>query len=447
MKNCFKLMLIISIFLMNISIVSASEIEKLILNSKLNGTSTVAISVKDVKTGKVVYEHNQKKLLHPASTLKVFTAFPAMEALGTDYNYKTSFYICNDNLYVKLGADPILTSTDLKNAIKTISNLGYKSFKNIYFDQSVTDNVEWGVGWMWDDGTNSLMPKFSAYNLDGNVTNFLVSKDENGIIKITSQNNTPVLNNIKTGNENKLYAIRHDWISPDLVCISGTLSNFATVNVPINNLQRYYQKALFNCLNNSNIKIINKTALFAQVPQNAKKLTEICHNASITYEGIFKNSNNLYAENLAKIAGGVKYSSKANLADQLNVFYDYWNKKGVDTTGLIIADASGVSRNNLLTVDFMTNALNKIYNDYGESKIKSTFAQPGEGTLENRFLNYRGSLYLKTGTLSNISGLTGYVVTEKGKTYSVAILIQNFAYPTRQIKLFENSIIDNIVKM
>ncbi|MGN0015218.1 MAG: D-alanyl-D-alanine carboxypeptidase, partial [Candidatus Gastranaerophilaceae bacterium] len=308
-------------------------------------------------------------------------------------------------------------------------------------------SVEWGVGWMWDDGTNALMPKFGAYNLDGNVTNFSVSKDENGAVKITSPNNSTVLNNIKPGNENKLYAVRHDWITPDLVCISGTLSNVAAVKVPTNNLQRYFEKTLFNYLSTSNIKIANRTALFAQVPQNAKKLTEICHNASMTYNGIFKNSSNLYAENLAKIAGGVKYNSKANLADQLNVFYDFWNKKGVDTTGLIIADASGVSRNNLITVDFMTNALNKIYNDYGEDKIKSTFAKPGEGTLDSRFLNDRGSLYLKTGTLSNISGLTGYVVTEKGKTYSVAILIQNFVYPTRQIKLFENSIIENIIKM
>lgn len=447
MKNCFKIILILSIFLININFVSASEIEKLILNSKLNETSTIAVSVKDVKTGKVVYEYNQKKLLHPASTLKVFTAFPAMEVLGSNYNYTTSFYVCNDNLYVKLGADPLLTSSDLKKAVKTISNLGYKNFKNIYFDQSVTDNVEWGVGWMWDDGTNALMPKFSAYNLDGNVTNFSVLKDENGAVKITSPNNAPVLNNIKTGKENKLYAVRHDWITPDLVCISGTLSNIATVKVPTNNLQRYFEKTLFNSLSASNIKIANRTALFAQVPQNAKKLTEICHNSSMTYDGIFKNSNNLYAENLAKIAGGVKYNSKANLADQLNVFYDFWNKKGVDTAELIVADASGISRNNLITTDFMTNALNKIYNDYGEDKIKSTFAKPGEGTLDNRFLNYRGSLYLKTGTLSNISGLTGYVVTEKGKTYSVAILIQNFTYPTRQIKLFENSIIENIIKM
>ena len=95
----------------------------------------------------------------------------------------------------------------------------------------------------------------------------------------------------------------------------------------------------------------------------------------------------------------------------------------------------------------MTNALNSLYKVKGADYMKSVLAQPGEGTLSERMLNHRGSLYLKTGTLANISGLTGYVVADNGKTYSVAILIQNFAYPMVQVKAFENQIIEDIKKL
>ena len=136
----------------------------------------------------------------------------------------------------------------------------------------------------------------------------------------------------------------------------------------------------------------------------------------------------------------------ANLSSQVKLFYDFWDGRKVPTYNIKIADASGVSRNNLLTTDFMSNALVNLYNNEGFDKMKEYLAQPGdEGTFANRMLDKRGSVYLKTGTLANISGLTGYVVSNNGKTYAVAILIQNFTYPTKEIKDFENSLIENII--
>ena len=75
----------------------------------------------------------------------------------------------NNDLYIKLGADPFLTSSDLEQLIDLAKAKNIISPKNIYLDASIFDNVEWGEGWQWDDDLNPLMPKFSAYNLDGNL--------------------------------------------------------------------------------------------------------------------------------------------------------------------------------------------------------------------------------------------------------------------------------------
>lgn len=449
MKHIFKILTAMFVFLGVVNCVKADTLNTLIKQSPLDKTSVIAVSVKDVETGNTVYEYNEKKLLHPASTLKVFTTFPALDALGEDYSFKTGFYVYNNDLYVKLGADPLLTSLNIKDAVKSLKSQGYKTFKNIYFDDSITDNVEWGIGWMWDDGTNSLMQKFSAYNLDDNVIKMTVSKNENGnfVVNVPEKYNVPVLNALKVGDKNDIYALRHDWISPDIVCLNGTIAENTEVTVPINNMRRYFEKRLFYYLNRSNVKIENKTISNKQTPQDAKKIEEIQNPAIAIIPSILKDSNNKNAETFVKIAGGVKYNTQANLSNQLKVFYEYWQNQNVDTSDIVVVDASGVSRNNLLTVDFMTNALNKLYKTLGEEKMKAYLAQPGEGTMSDRMLNHRGSLYLKTGTLANISGITGYVIAENGKVYSVAILIQNFNYLSKQVKVFENEILEAIEKI
>lgn len=449
MKNIFKIFLTLFILAGVVNNADANSLNSLIKQSPIDKTSVIAVSVKNAETGKTVYEYNEKKLLHPASTLKVFTSIPAIDTLGEDYCFETGFYVYNNDLYVKLGADPFLTSLNIKDAVKSLKAQGYKTFKNVYFDDSIMDNVEWGVGWMWDDGTNALMQKFSAYNLDDNLMNISVSKNEKGspVVTVPEKYSAPVINALDAGTKNEIYVLRHDWISPDIICLSGTVNGTANVSVPINNMKRYFEKTLFYYLNRSNVKVDNKTVLVRMVPANAKKTETVKNPAIAVMPSILKDSNNKNAETLAKIAGGVKAKEPATLSNQLKVFYDYWKEQGVDTSEIVVADGSGISRNNLLNTDFMTEALNKLYKSKGEAKMKEYLAQPGEGTMSDRMLNHRGSLFLKTGTLSNVSGITGYVIAQNGKVYSVAILIQNFNYPSKQVKIFENQLLEEIEKI
>jgi len=219
------------------------------------------------------------------------------------------------------------------------------------------------------------------------------------------------------------------------------------VQVPINNMQKYFNYRLSATLRKVNVKVANDVILKGVVPSEAKKITEISHPLELVLSPIFKDSSNKDCETVVKVAGGVSENSTGTLVNSLNMFYDYWNSKSIDTSDLIIADASGISRNNLVTADFMTNALNYLYEAKGFEELSGLLAQPGEGTLSNRLLNLRGSIWLKTGTLENISGITGYVKTDSGKIYSVAILIQNFNYPVKQVKEFENEIITLIQKL
>lgn len=150
------------------------------------------------------------------------------------------------------------------------------------------------------------------------------------------------------------------------------------------------------------------------------------------------------SESLFKVAGAVKYSSTGTTESAVNAFNEFYKNIGINTDDIIVKDGSGVSRNNLLTADWMTNALDKIYKSKDFSKFQENMAQSGDGTLINRLYDLRGNVWLKTGSLSNISALSGYVNSLDGHTYSVAILIQNFKEPQTEIKQFENEIINII---
>ena len=73
--------------------------------------------------------------------------------------------------------------------------------------------------------------------------------------------------------------------------------------------------------------------------------------------------------------------------------------------------------------------------------IKEFMAQPGDGKLKDRLHELRGNAWLKTGSLANVSSLSGYVASQDGNTYAVSIITQNFKEDAKTIKAFEDEII------
>lgn len=457
MKNLFKLFLVFSIFLSTVLQGSAKHIpidfkfDKLIKDSSVSKTSTVAVSIKDVKSGKVIFETNQDKLLHPASTLKLFTTVAAVNTLGQDYNFKTQFYVdSKKNLYIKLGADPILTSADLKQMVKSLKSQGLKTLNNIYIDDSIVDNVEYGTGWMWDDDVNPSMPKFSAYNLDDNILKICVSKSEDGqsvIAKPTVMFPLAIVNTVKAGSVSNITISRYNWQSPDVVELNGTVSTPVIVDLPLNNMRRYFTYRLAEYLNTYRIKYGNENYTSALVPKDAKMVVEVAHSINSVLPLALKNSDNKAAESLFKVASSKAICATGNNEAAVKMFKSFYDNNKIDTNAIIVADGSGISRNNLVSVDWMSSALNKLYVSDSFAYIKGNMAQPGDGTLQNRFYDLRGNVWLKTGTLSNISGLTGYVLSKDNKVYSVAILTQNFIVPQSEVKALENNIINSVYNL
>ena len=451
MKNIFKFLTLFLVFMFSVNsgfAISVGKIDKTIKKSRLSETSTVAVSIRDVATGNVIYEINQNKLLHPASTLKIFSTYEALNVLGPDYFFKTQFYKDNENnLYIKLGADPLLTRAQLKQAFVDLKNAGHTSFNNLYFDDSIIDKKEFPVGWMWDDETKEETPKVSAYNLDGNVFKINVSKSADGVVSTDLKSKYPmaVVSNIKFSEDGKSLDIgRYNWNNPELVEIYGEVDKLSAITIPISSMRRYY---IFNVDKNiEDMKINIKNTRYASVivPDNAQLLTEISNPIAPTISPILVNSNNLMSESLFKLAGGKTFTSTGTSDLASITFYDFYNKNGIKTKNIVVKDGSGVSRNNLVSADWMSSTLAKLYKKDDFKKIKENMAQPGDGTLSERLFDIRGNALLKTGSLANVSNITGFVDSKDGKTYAFSLMIQNHNEENEFVKKFEDEIINLI---
>lgn len=451
MKNLFKILVLTMIFMFSINssfAFSVGKLEKLIKNSGLNETATLAISIRDAESGNVIYEQNQNKLLHPASTLKIFTTYSALNVLGYDYLFKTQFYKDSENnLYIKLGADPLLTSSQLQQAFQKIKAEGNSTFKNLYFDDSIIDKKEFATGWMWDNDTNPYTPKISSYNLDGNVVRVTMTNGSDGFATTSLKSTYPmsVISVIKTGAKNDYLEVnRYNWINPEVVEIYGNLKSAKPINIPISSMRRYFIHNVEKSLEDNKISVSNTLYASKIVPEDAVLITEIKNPLKRTLPAILQNSNNLMAESLFKLAAANKYSATGTDILGEDVFKEFYKKQGLETDNILIKDGCGVSRNNLLYADWMTQALNKIYNQKDFEKFRDNMAQSGDGTLNNRLYPLRGDVWLKTGSLSNISAIAGYVKSQDGHIYSIVILTQNFVQEQSEIKKLEDEIINII---
>src|SRR5262249_1174783 len=102
---------------------------------------------------------------------------------------------------------------------------------------------------------------------------------------------------------------------------------------------------------------------------------------------------------------------------------------GVPAEGFQIVDGSGLSRRDAVAPDTLLTILTHMYDATGASPWMRAFPIAGvDGTLMARMKgrpaenNVRG----KTGTMSNVRSLAGYVRTRDGESLAFVVLIENF---------------------
>lgn len=421
-----------------------NSIDETINQSQLSKNSIVSVSIRDVQSENLVYQRNANLLLHPASTLKAFTTPVILDVLTK--NLSTGLYKDNKgNIYLKLCGDPQLNIEALSTLIEDFKIKGYNRIKgSLFLDDSAIDDIPWGTGWMWDDENNSYMPKFNTYNLNRNLIAVKVTPtglNQKPKVEIIPYYPVKIINNAVTSNETNISVERKVWKNPENLYVDGKISVLAERTLPVGNPEIFFKYQLQKIIKDNKIKFSGhyKTA---KLPVDSILISEVSHNLLDEVKITNKQSDNLAAETLFKLAGAEYTGLTGSTESGLKAFKSFYSKLGINTSELSVVDASGVSQNDLITANWMTNALLKLYKSANFERYKSTLATPLEsGTLQNRLSSFQGKLFAKTGTNAGVSAITGYLTDKSGKTYSFAIIIQNFKDSAKPAKELEDEIL------
>ena len=143
-----------------------ARIDKLLTHDMFE-TSQLGMMVYDLTADSVIYAHNERQLMRPASTMKVVTAITALDKLGGSYQFKTALYYTGTiqnrtltgDLYCVGGFDPKFGRDDMRAFTHCMKTLGVDTIRgNLYADKSMKDLDVLGEGWCWDDGNPVLSP-------------------------------------------------------------------------------------------------------------------------------------------------------------------------------------------------------------------------------------------------------------------------------------------------
>ena len=111
-----------------------------------------------------------------------------------------------------------------------------------------------------------------------------------------------------------------------------------------------------------------------------------------------------------------------------------------------IDDGSGLSRRNLVTTEFLTAWLDSFHDDpqLSEIFIESLARGGEEGTLKSRFSGLRGSstrVDAKSGFMTGVSCLSGFVTAEDGRRWSFSIFCNGFKGSSLPSKNLQEAIV------
>lgn len=428
------------------------------------------IYVQSMDTGKVIYEHNGDKLMTPASCMKILVSAAALDLLGPDYKVTTSMYatskpkngVLTGNIVLVGQGDTTFRVEDLKGLALKLKEAGVKVVKgNILGDASFYEGDALGPGCCWDDEPYYYCAPAKALCVNENSINIYLHPGakvgDKPIVELQpSTSYFPIKNHAVTGaagSANTADAIRPR--ATDVIEITGSIPLGYKPGALIPETGMTYQKVyslkpgefvpepteklsiedptLFVCclfkemLQSEGIRVEghvdygrNSSSNILIASHDSPSLAKI-----VTMQN--KPSDNFMAESMLKMLGKA-VKGRGTFDAGIEAEREWLQKIGVDTKFIRISDASGLSRRDSISAETLAKILAYTYHTKNYDILANSFPIAGvDSHLKDRMLNSPAvnNAKAKTGYLSLVCSLSGYVKTLAGENLAVAVIQNN----------------------
>ncbi len=428
-----------------------------ILTSPDLGDADVGVHVRSLSDGRTLFSRNATKLMNPASNVKLVTTAAALWHLGANYRFKTVAYrdgaLVGDkvqgNLWIEGFGDPTLTDEQLFGLVNEIALHGITEVKDLVIDDTFFDAVNEGPGWEQEHGDRSYATAVGALSTNfGTFTLRVLPGDAvggaarvmlwppNPSIEVTSAAITAAPNTrsrVMLGTSRDAGKI--------LVSVNGYVA--ADELDGVTQYRRTYQPTQFagehikKMLELRGIKVKGKLRT-GTVPRFATPVATVYSRplGEIT-STLNKFSNNFIAEQMLKTLGAELRGRPGTWEKGVDAVGAFLAEIGLPRTSYVMGNGSGLNDINRFTPEQLTEILAAMYRRFDvQAEYVASLAMAGRsGTITSRFADTPAinRLRAKTGSLTGVSALSGYVTTPDDKVLAFSIMMNGYSGRARSM--------------
>lgn len=456
---------------------SLSPALKQIISQKKASNAFWSITVRNSE-GKILEAHHSDKLIRPASNLKLLTAAAVLNQLGPDFTYQTYLYgvgnqrgdVWEGNIIIRGVGDPSISGLFynddrlfvLEKFYAALQAKGIKKISgNIIGNDSYFDTKPYPDGWSWDDLSFYYAVPVNALSFNNNTVDLTVyaSGDIGG---------TPTI----------------EWFPFDTDYVEFV--NEQTITPTNAEYDEYYERILgtntFILRSTLPKRYVEKEALSVQNPpfyflDTFKKYLEgggIMVDGSIIVDSqphdwnrsdyqvldmheskplkdllqqLNKESDNFYAEMLLKTAAAERYRTQGTTDLGIALMKEFGRSKGLNVSHMALSDGSGLSASTLITTRDLSRLVVAMQCSSDFEAFKNSLSKSGvDGSLKYRMRrgSLSGRVFAKTGYVSGVRALTGYLKTKSDKTLIFSIATNNYTTNTSYIDSLQEAILERL---
>ncbi len=441
----------------------------------------VSAAVMSLADGKIVYERNADTVMIPASNQKIVSGAVALDVLGHDHQFETKLLLRGEDLLIVGGGDPALGDPKLaaergRSSIDVFADwaniLGQRGITEINGDIIVDDRAfdhQWvHPSWEQADLTTWYAAPVGALNFNDNCIEVTLRPTSSGQLAhyevFPRTDWIKIVNRCKTGTKNNPWI--HRPSNEPLYQLRGQCSRRSKLQpVSVTDPGIFSGEVFKTVLESYGIEVIGEVRREQPVTQRVKGRREdaavhrnveaiATHSTPIAdvLTRSMRDSQNLFAECLFKSVARCSAragppgagSQQGGWQSGGQVILQTLKTWGIDTTGMVVADGSGLSRDNRVSAGQLVQILRRAYLDpkNGNCFINSMSLNAAHGTLQKRMKDIPRRVWGKTGYMRGIRSMSGYVMAEDHRWYAFAAIFNNIPGGTAPY----NKIHDNLCR-
>ncbi len=465
-----------------------------VLDAQVFENASWGVMVVDLEAGETLYRRNAEKSFVPASNVKLYTTAAALDRLGPDYRYHTRLYargpvvdgVLQGDLVVRGAGDPAFggrydpetgrwrefydPTMIFRAWADSLRAAGITAVAGgVIGDDDVVDDEPLGLGWNWDDLTYYYAAQMSGLSFGDNVVQVEITGRQPGQRGAVTwhpyeTDYVEIVNETQTARAGT--AIRegyHRAPGTNRIRLYSRVpaGGVDTEEITVDNPTRFTAHVLRETLRRDGLRVDGEVTdvddLDARPDYTDGSLRLVAGYTSLPLRDLArivnKASQNLYAEMMLKTLGAERPAADAtsdadpgSTAMGLAAAAETFARAGIDVGRLQLVDGSGLSRRNLVTPE-MTMALLRYAWTHHDPAVRTAFYESlpvagVDGTLRNRmqsgpvFRNVRA----KTGSLGNVSSLSGYVHDADGRPLAFVMMSNHHTTPSRRVRDAQDAI-------